>query len=93
MKTGNFVVVYDISQDKERSKVDKILLGYGFRTQKSVFECVLNETDRIKMINNLQKLDIKSGFIKIYKQEYCFPSIKIGKETIENPDENHVFAF
>lgn len=62
-----YVVVYDISSNKERTKVDKVLKNYGFRIQKSVFECKLNETLRKKLIFELHGLDIKTGFVKIYR--------------------------
>ena len=39
---ADYAVVYDISSDKEREKVDKLLKGYGFRIQKSVFEWVVS---------------------------------------------------
>lgn len=35
-----YVVVYDISSDKQRKKVSDLLEGYGLRVQYSVFECV-----------------------------------------------------
>ena len=35
------VISYDISSDKRRRKVAKILEGYGYRVQYSVFECDL----------------------------------------------------
>lgn len=38
-----YLVCYDIVCDSRRSKVSKILEAYGFRVQKSVFECVLDE--------------------------------------------------
>lgn len=33
------VVAYDIPDDKRRMRVMKILEGYGYRVQRSVFEC------------------------------------------------------
>jgi len=36
------VVVYDIPDDKRRTKLSKFLEGYGRRTQFSVFECFLS---------------------------------------------------
>lgn len=63
---NEYVVVYDISDDRERIKVDKVLKNYGFRIQKSVFECKLNEFLKKKLISELQTLNIKTGFIKIY---------------------------
>lgn len=35
------VVSYDISDDKRRREVAKIMEGYGYRVQYSVFECDL----------------------------------------------------
>ncbi|MFM7575972.1 MAG: CRISPR-associated endonuclease Cas2, partial [Microcystaceae cyanobacterium] len=41
-----FVVVsYDISEDKRRTKVHKILKSYGQWMQFSLFECDLTEKD------------------------------------------------
>ncbi len=40
---SDYAIVYDISDDKERGKVDKILKGFGFRVQKSVYECMLKK--------------------------------------------------
>jgi CRISPR-associated protein Cas2 len=37
------VVSYDISDDKRRRQVAKIMEGYGYRVQYSVFECDLNQ--------------------------------------------------
>ncbi len=38
-----YVVCYDITSDRLRSRIAKILEGYGRRVQYSVFECDLNE--------------------------------------------------
>lgn len=39
-----YIISYDISNDKRRRKVFKILEGVGFRVQYSVFEADLNRT-------------------------------------------------
>ena len=78
VKTGNYVFAYDISLNSERNRVDKVLKEYGFRVQKSVFECVLSEVDRDNLVKRLQELDLKSGFVKVYKQEYCFKAVVVG---------------
>lgn len=36
------VVSYDVSDDRRRRKVARILEGYGYRVQYSVFECDLD---------------------------------------------------
>ena len=41
-QTTCYVIAYDIPDDKRRTKVHKILLGYGKWTQYSLFECFLN---------------------------------------------------
>lgn len=38
-----YLVCYDIVSDTRRNKVSKLLEAYGFRVQKSVFECILDE--------------------------------------------------
>jgi len=54
------VVCYDISSDRRRNKVGKILEGFGTRVQKSVFECDLQ-------LKHLQKL--KQRLAKVLKDE------------------------
>ena len=44
-ETTCYVIAYDIPDDKRRTKVHKILLGYGTWTQYSLFECFLNRKD------------------------------------------------
>lgn len=45
------VVSYDISDDKRRREVAKIMEGHGYRVQYSVFECDLTA----KQLRQLQK--------------------------------------
>jgi CRISPR-associated protein Cas2 len=51
-----FVVVsYDIPDNKRRSRVAKVLEGYGYRVQKSVFECELSPELYERMKKRLEK--------------------------------------
>ena len=51
------VVTYDISEDKRRTKIHKILSSYGQWMQFSVFECSrLTMTQYTKLRNRLNKL-------------------------------------
>lgn len=61
-----YLVVYDISINKERNKIDKLLHGYGFRVQKSVYECRLSRALKKQLIAQLTSLDIKSGHVRFY---------------------------
>ena len=53
------LIVYDISNDKRRTKLHTILLNYGTPVQYSVFECHLNK-------KNLSKL--KSAIAKVIRK-------------------------
>lgn len=88
---SDYAVVYDITCDTERGKVDKILKGFGFRIQKSVFECRLNKKGRDELIEKLNKLQIKTGFIKVYRLEYMSKNTIIGQKKKEDLDSGHAF--
>ncbi|MFM8306162.1 MAG: CRISPR-associated endonuclease Cas2 [Microcystis aeruginosa] len=51
-----FVVSYDISDDKRRTKIHNTLKSYGQRVQYSVFECDLTDTQYAKLRGRLSKL-------------------------------------
>ena len=40
-RSAVYILAYDIADDRERLGVERLLLGYGFQCQKSVFECRL----------------------------------------------------
>jgi CRISPR-associated protein Cas2 len=68
MKEGaEFAIAYDISDDAERRRVDKVLQGFGFRVQKSVFECKLTRADQRAIIAALEALELQTGSVKIYR--------------------------
>lgn len=48
-----YLAMYDISNPKRLKKVERAMRGYGYRVQKSVFECSLNQS-----ILNLMAEDI-----------------------------------
>lgn len=49
------VIAYDVSDNKRRTKVVKILEKYGVRVNYSVFECILTEVKYQKMQQALEK--------------------------------------
>ncbi len=89
---SDYAVVYDISDDKERGKIDKILKGFGFRVQKSVFECMLNKKGRDELIQKLKELNIKTGFIKIYRLEYSSKNQIIGEKKSDSIDDGEAYV-
>lgn len=49
-----YVVSYDISDDKRRNEVFKTLCGYGDHAQFSVFFCELSETELVRLRGSLR---------------------------------------
>ena len=52
-QTTCYVIAYDIPDDKRRTKVHKILLGYGNWTQYSLFECFLTGKEMVLLRSKL----------------------------------------
>ncbi len=50
-----YVIAYDIPSDKRRTKVHKILLGYGKWTQYSLFECFLTKKQLVLLRSKLSE--------------------------------------
>jgi len=62
-----YLVCYDIVQNRRRTRVMKLLKGYGFHVQKSVFECYLDASQLQKLLRRLKKeIDGKTDSIRIY---------------------------
>jgi len=51
----NYVVAYDIADDKRRTQVFKMLFGYGDHAQYSVFFCELNEVELVSLRRKLRE--------------------------------------
>lgn len=86
-----FVVAYDISCDDERSQVEKLLLGYGFRVQKSVFECRLTERGMRDVRENLNELQVRTGFVLIYRVAPNSKRVALGEVKPDSFDEGYAF--
>src|SRR5947209_2979134 len=52
-QTTCYVIAYDIPDDKRRTKVHKILLGFGKWTQYSLFECFLSRKELVLLRSKL----------------------------------------
>jgi CRISPR-associated protein Cas2 len=63
-----FVLIsYDISEDKRRTRIFKILKDYGQWIQYSVFECDLDKKDYLKMRDRLERvIDNDEDSIRFY---------------------------
>jgi CRISPR-associated protein Cas2 len=62
-----FVVVYDVADDKRRSKVAKYAESLGERVQKSVFEVYLTPEELSKMLKKMARLiHSKEDSVRVY---------------------------
>jgi CRISPR-associated endonuclease Cas2 len=64
MYPGNFILSYDISDDHERNRVERVAERFGTRLHKSVFWCLLeNRSQREALEAALDGLNVGSGTI------------------------------
>ena len=79
-----YVVAYDIPDDKRRSKVHKILKGFGKWTEYSLFECFLTKKELLQMRSKLDKhLRAQEDRVRIYSIcDTCLTKI----ETVGIPE-------
>src|SRR5256712_1626904 len=54
-----YVIAYDIPDDRRRTKVHKILLGFGKWTQYSLFECFLTKKQLVLLRSKLAEHLVK----------------------------------
>ena len=54
-QTTCYIIAYDIPDDKRRTKVHEILLGFGAWTQYSLFECFLSKKDMLLLQSKLSE--------------------------------------
>ncbi len=73
-----YVVAYDIPDDKRRSRVHRILTGFGQWTEFSLFECFLTKKELLIMQAKLdQYLDADRDRVRIYTIcEACLDKIE-----------------
>jgi CRISPR-associated protein Cas2 len=51
-----YVIAYDVSSDRRRTKLHKTLSGFGRWTQYSLFECYLSEKEYLQLRARLDKI-------------------------------------
>src|SRR5437016_10506943 len=66
-ETTCYVVAYDIPDDKRRTKVHQILMGFGKWTQYSLFECFLSRKELVLLQSKLvEHLVAKEDSVRFY---------------------------
>jgi CRISPR-associated protein Cas2 len=85
------LIAYDIPNDKRRTKVHKLLSGFGKWTQFSVFECFLTDKEWIDLQHKLETLTAPhEDSIRIYR--LCTRCVEM-VQTIggQKPSEDALF--
>ena len=62
-----YLVCFDIVSDRTRYRVVKILLKFGARVQKSVFECLLDDRQYVDMKSKIEaKISFSEDSVRYY---------------------------
>ena len=66
-QTPCYVIAYDIPDDKRRTKVHKLLSGFGKWTQFSLFECFLTKKELVLLRSKLaEHLEAAQDSVRFY---------------------------
>lgn len=90
--TAFYVVAYDISDDRRRTKVHRILSGFGQWTQYSLFECFVTAKERLLLRDKLDRvLEPDEDSVRFYPLcEQCLRKVKtVGGPQ---PEEKKLFV-
>jgi CRISPR-associated protein Cas2 len=86
-----YLIAYDISSDRRRTKVHKTLSGFGHWTQYSLFECYLSEKEYLQLRTRLDKiLSESSDSVRFYPLcASCITKV----ETVGSPSPSQPTLF
>lgn len=74
-----FIISYDIVEDRKRTLVSKILLNYGSRVQRSVFECVITEKQFMELREKVEaRINFEQDSIRYYRVcKKCLEAVEV----------------
>ena len=87
------LVVYDIPDDKRRTKLATFLEGYGRRVQYSVFECFLNLQGMRKLYDQVRRqVKDTEDNVRFYwiSEEAMSSVLTIGSQPPEEPPDTYI---
>ena len=62
------LVIYDISSNRKRAKLAKMLESFGFRVQRSAFEAVMVMAEYIRLVKRIDRLvDEEDDYVRVYR--------------------------
>ncbi|EHL19060.1 CRISPR-associated protein cas2 [Peptoanaerobacter stomatis] len=75
------IVFYDIISNKRRTELVKILNAFGYRIQKSVFECILTTKKYQLLLKKIKKFSKPEDLIRVYKLNKNVVTTILGKNN------------
>jgi CRISPR-associated protein Cas2 len=81
-----FAIAYDLSDDHERYRVDKVLQGWGHRVQKSVFMVRTNQRGANRLKDELERLELQTGSVLFFRMQNHVKVWSTG-QPFDDPDD------
>ncbi|WP_455089612.1 CRISPR-associated endonuclease Cas2 [Peptoanaerobacter stomatis] len=88
--TFTIVIIYDIISNKRRTQLSKMLCAFGYRIQKSAFECILTKEKCELLLKKIDKFVKEEDLIRIYRLNQNVKITIYGKK-LENENEPYYF--
>lgn len=88
-RAGNYLLIYDVSDDRERRAVEKVAAGFGFRVQKSAFECLLKRGQKERLKQRLEVLALTTGHVHLYRVSAQSARWSAGAVPEHQPEVEH----
>lgn len=87
-----YVIAYDIPDDRRRTKVHKILSGFGTWTQYSLFECFLSKKELVQLRAKLAKhLEDTQDSVRFYPLcANCVEKVETVGGSLPNEDKFYI---
>ena len=80
------LIIYDIVDNKVRTKFAKHLQGYGFRIQKSSFEAMIPRQKYEKLLREIPGFVSEADSVRVYRLTGRCNLIKYGRDDSVEPE-------
>jgi CRISPR-associated protein Cas2 len=82
------LIIYDIVNNKRRTKFAKLLQGYGFRIQKSSFEAMIPRKVYRKLLEEIPKyINYEEDSVRVYRLYGQGQIVKYGIDDSVEPED------